>query len=91
MVSPTQYKQRPPPGGATCGHERRPKVWFGDGSGRDSYILEESAGHCPMYKPYKYGNDLRAYQRIDRKLKGTKLDSSDYQQGWMGYAGAKRM
>lgn len=78
MGSPTQYRQRPGIQGPSCGNERRPRIWFGDGTGRDSYILNDTAGHVPMYKPYKFGNDLRAYQRIERKTRDVTKDSSDY-------------
>jgi len=65
--------QAPPHG------EERVPLYQADGKGRDLYILQNRGGFIEKYRPYKYHNDLRTYNIIERRGLNIKRSSLDYQ------------
>ncbi len=82
-----QYRKPIP--AAPQGEERVP-IYQADGKGRDSYILQNRGGFIDKYKPYKFHNDLRVYEIINRRGFNVRRTSSDYQ-NWHTGESAKNL
>lgn len=60
-----------------------------DGTGRDGYIHFSNGGLYAKYKPPQFGNELRAYEVIQKPRFGKDRPEFDDYQKWFDVKGTK--